>query len=39
MKVRAIDIGGAITDMVVLDQETGEIQRFSAGDTQRVRVI
>ena len=29
MKLPGIDTGGAFTDMVVLDHETGEIQQFN----------
>ena len=39
MRVRAIDTGGAFTGMVVLGQETVEVQQSSAGHTQRVRVV
>ena len=33
MKVLGIDTGGTFTDMVVLDQETGEIQQFKTPST------
>jgi N-methylhydantoinase A len=33
MKVLGIDTGGTFTDMVVLDQETGEIERFKVPST------
>ena len=35
MKILGIDTGGTFTDMVVLDQETGEVQQFKTPSTPK----